>query len=118
MDKIILVFYISCDMPHDMYDQLHQQLAEQTKEANILFYILPCVNDGTDYQRVECINPKLVSTADYVEAKAALDKCTSFLNDFTNSLDKAKEIKKMFSFNLEGEDERACDEVEDETFPY
>ncbi len=112
MDKLILVFYISCDIPHD---QLHQQLEEQTKDTNILFYVIPSEDSRT---RVECINPKLVSTADYVEAKAALDKCTSLLNDFTNSIDKAKEIKKMFSFNLEGENERACDEVEDETFPY
>lgn len=94
MDKPILVFYISCDMPRDQYAQLHEQLEEQAKKENMLFYIIPSEESQT---RIECINPKLVSTADYEEAKAALDKCTNLLNDLTNSIDKAKEIRKMFS---------------------
>lgn len=73
MDKLILVIYVNVakQSPRDI-DETMQRVRDHLdpKDENILSYYMPVFSGDN---RVECINPKLVSEDDYVQAKEALD---------------------------------------------
>lgn len=79
MDKLILVIYINvAKMPtrdvDEMLDRLRKHL--DPHDETILTYYIP-IKRGDN--RVECVNPKLVSSDDFAKAKKALDKLTEKL---------------------------------------
>jgi hypothetical protein len=84
-EKIILVHYInvgninSNDVAEIMKDIVNKFSLKE--EDNIIAYWIP-VREGDT--RVECINPKLVSEEDFVEAKRVLDRNLEIVNDIIN----------------------------------
>jgi hypothetical protein len=84
-EKIILVHYInvgninSNDVAEIMKDIVNKFSLKE--EDNIISYWIP-VREGDT--RVECINPKLVSEEDFVEAKRVLDRNLEIVNDIIN----------------------------------
>jgi hypothetical protein len=84
-EKIILVHYInvgninSNDVAEIMKDIVNKFSLKE--EDNIISYWIP-VREGDT--RVECINPKLVSEEDFVEAKRVLDRNQKIVNDIIN----------------------------------
>ena len=74
MEKIILIIYLN----HSNLSQLefNQKLVDLKQmlgynNVDVIHYIIP-VNDSPT--RVECINPKLVSSEEYQKAKNVLDE--------------------------------------------
>ncbi len=65
MEKLILVHYVNA--PKSSCERYSEQLPE---DDNISHYIIP-ITDGES--RIECLNPKLVSEEDYLEAKKVLE---------------------------------------------
>lgn len=85
MKKIILVHYINVRRlsPSDVDCFMTETVKRFTPDdPNIISYWIPIRRGNT---RVECINPKLVSAEDFVEAKRALDKHQSIINDLIKS---------------------------------
>ena len=85
MEKIILVHYINIgNMDYNDVNKFMEEIAEKfslKEEDNIISYWIP-VNNGET--RVECINPKLISEEDYLEAKKVLDRNQEIVNEIIN----------------------------------
>lgn len=72
MEKIILVAYINVkDMPISRTVEILQSARENLdpKDDSILFFVVPVTEHDN---KIECLNPKLVSEQDFLEAKKAL----------------------------------------------
>ena len=85
MEKIILVHYINiANMNYNDVNKFMEEVVVKfspKEEDNIISYWIP-VNNGET--RVECINPKLVSEEDYLEAKIVLDRNQEVVNEIIN----------------------------------
>ena len=85
MEKIILVHYINiANMNYNDVNKFMEEVVVKfspKEEDNIISYWIP-VNNGET--RVECINPKLVSEEDYLEAKKVLDRNQEVVNEIIN----------------------------------
>lgn len=85
MEKIILVHYIYIgNIDYNDVNKFIEEIAVKfspKEEDNIISYWIP-VNNGET--RVECINPKLVSEEDYLEAKKVLDRNQEIVNEIIN----------------------------------
>jgi len=81
MEKIILVHYINIgDMNNDISKTMEQVIEKLTpKEDDIISYFIPIRKGET---RIECINPKLVSEEDFMEAKRVLDRNQEIMNSW------------------------------------
>lgn len=86
MEKLILVHYINVG---NMDEQSVQKfiediaLAVTPKDDDMICYCIPIpIRNGET--RVECINPKLVSEDDFLEAKRVLDRNQEIVNDIIN----------------------------------
>ena len=80
MEKIILVAYINVkDMPISITLEILESARENLgpKDDNILFYVVPVTEHDN---KIECLNPKLVSEQDFLEAKKSLDIIQEKLN--------------------------------------
>ena len=79
MEKIILAHYINVGnkSPENVAYIMNEVKAVLDKEhAEIIHFVYPVVGQET---RVECINPKLVSEEDYLQAKNVLKKNQSII---------------------------------------
>lgn len=83
MEKIILVHYIFVGniSPQDISEYMESIMKNYNNkysEENIISYWIPIKKGET---RVECINPKLVSEEDFLEAKLVLDRNQKIVNE-------------------------------------
>jgi hypothetical protein len=79
MEKIILAHYINVSnkSPENVAYIMNEVKAVLDKDhTEIIHFVYPVVNQET---RVECINPKLVSEEDYLQAKNVLKKNQSII---------------------------------------
>ena len=84
MEKIILVIYINIiDMSLNERDQMLYEINKtihdiEKHDNSIKHYLLP-----GEYKenKIECINPKLVSEEEYIKAKESLEKIQEILNN-------------------------------------
>ena len=82
MEKIILVHYINIGyMDNNDGSKTMEQVIEKLtpKEDDIISYFIPIRKGET---RIECINPKLVSEEDFMEAKRVLDRNQEIMNSW------------------------------------
>jgi len=86
MNKIILVHYINVNgLSRDETGEFMKTISENLtpkEEVDIISYYIPIAEGET---RVECLNPKLVSENDFMEAKRALDKMKEMLSNITSN---------------------------------
>ena len=81
MDKIILVHYLTQkNLRREQYTQLYNEYNEKViiRDKDILNFILPT----EDEFRIECINPKLISEAEYIDVKKFLEEAQEKLDKF------------------------------------
>ncbi len=91
-EKTILVYYInvgnmSSEEVSEFLQNISTGLIETEKENNILSYLVPIKDTET---RIECINPRLLTEEEYLEAKNALKNCKRKMNEFVESLLESK----------------------------
>ncbi len=84
MEKIILVNYINIsNIDYRDVSKFMQEIiinCSPKDEDNIISYWIP-INGET---RIECINPKLVSEDDFIQAKQVLDRNQDIVNGIIN----------------------------------
>lgn len=74
MDKIILVHYVAVGhkSPSKTREYIqHYMEVFDSKDDGIISYIIPTRDENT---RLECINPKLVTPAEFDDARRILDR--------------------------------------------
>ena len=84
-EKIILIHYLYVGgLTEKEVEHFMEKAAVNLtpKENNILSYFFPIKTGET---RVECINPKLVSEEDFIEAKKVLDRNQEIVNNIIKS---------------------------------
>ena len=81
MEKIIIVTYLDVrGLSVEEFEELFKSASKAltTQEDSIISFIVPVRRETT----VECINPRLVSEEDYIEAKNTLERYKIAVNDF------------------------------------
>ena len=86
MNKIILVCYFNVAglTSEEAYELIKKIKKELISSTDIIHYVVP-IFEGDN--RIECINPVIVSEVDYKLVKEKLDKITK---DFEESLERIK----------------------------
>lgn len=74
---LIIVIY-SSDL--ELCKIFTQKLRNENKE-NVKYFIIQTLEGET---RVECLNPKLVSEEEYLQARKIIEKCEKLMNDKIN----------------------------------
>lgn len=84
MDEIILVHYVNIGNTGKHYARLRLEKYTDYVDQNegTLNYIIPVRNESS---RIECINPQLVSEAEFKSAKEVLDESQDALKAFMRS---------------------------------
>lgn len=76
MDKLILVFYIDIrgitffEERNYYISEMSERISNLCEDENVLHYVVPVKSEN----RVECLNPKLLSEQEYEEVKQKLNE--------------------------------------------
>jgi len=82
MEKIILVHYIDVGnmSNRDAKEYLVRYIDKMPKDNNIINYFIPTKGEN----KIDCLNPKLVSEDEFNHVKGILDRNQKFVDDIMN----------------------------------
>ena len=92
---LILVFYMNREnFELGFFEQYTKLVSETIEGSNIKAFFCP-LSKG-DKERIECINPKLITEEEYVNVKTILDRNSKILNEYLASENKEWFVKTWF----------------------